>query len=159
MTVHSSVGPDPGGIARGAGPEKSENQVHASLARIAEEFAGTSDGQLSPGETPLVSDINDIVRPRTPAEACLAPTLALLGWAGEGRRIREALPHFDRIEGLEALRLVLTLLGYETTPHSVRLSEIADEALPCLFSPDGANVMLIAERASDRTLLVFDGSS
>jgi ABC-type bacteriocin/lantibiotic exporter with double-glycine peptidase domain len=136
-----------------------ENPVHASVARIAEEFASPSDSQPPSGDTPLVSDINEIVRPQTPAEACLAPTLALLGWAGEGRRIREALPHFDRIEGLEALRLVLTHLGYETTSHSVRLSEIADEALPCLFSPDGADVMLIAERASDRTLLVFDGSS
>ena len=65
-----------------------------------------------PVTTPLVVDINEIVQPQTPAEACLAPTLALFGWAGEARRIREALPHFDRIENIEALRLVLTLLGY-----------------------------------------------
>jgi ATP-binding cassette, subfamily C, bacterial LapB len=159
MTIHSSLGSDPGGASLGVDPEKPINPVHASLARIAEEFAGTSDGQLSSGETPLVVDINDIVRPKTPAEACLAPTLALFGWAGEGRRIREALPHFDRVENIEALRLVLTLLGYGTTHRSVSQSEIPDEAMPCLFSRDGSDVMLIAERCSDGTLLAFDGSS
>ena len=159
MTIHSSVGTDPGGVNLGAGPERRENPVHASFARIAEEFAGTSDRHLSSGETPLVVDINDIVRPQTPAEACLAPTLALFGWAGEGRLIREALPHFDRIESIEALRLVLTLLGFGTTQRSVKQSEIRDESLPCLFSRDGSDVMLIAERDSDGALLAFDGSS
>src|SRR6266851_3701573 len=72
MTIHGSVGPNLGGIGPGAGPEKLENPVHASLARIAEEFAGISDGQLSSGETPLVSDINDIVRPATALTSCLS---------------------------------------------------------------------------------------
>ncbi|MGC2809322.1 MAG: ATP-binding cassette domain-containing protein [Bradyrhizobium sp.] len=132
--------------------------MHASLARIAEEFAGPADEPLS-SEIPLVAEINYIVQPQTPAEACLAPTLALFGWAGEGRRIREALPHFDRIEDIDSLRLVLTLLGYGTTQQFVRLSEIADEAMPCLFSRDGSDVMLIVERERDGTLLTFDGSS
>ena len=82
MTIHGSAASNIGGISPNAGREKLENPVHASLARIAEEFAGTLDDQLSPEETPLVADINDIVRPQTPAEACLAPTLALFGWAG-----------------------------------------------------------------------------
>src|SRR5882672_7161778 len=158
MTIHSSVSPALDGIP-GAGPAKLDNPVHTSLTRIAEEFAGPSDAQLSSGETSLVTDINDIVRPQTPAEACLAPTLALFGWAGEGRRIREALPHFDRVESIEALRLVLTLLGYGTSQRSVRQSEIANEAMPCLFSCDGSDAILIVERHADGTLLVFDGSS
>src|SRR5271170_7116016 len=100
VTTHSSIASNIGGISLNSGLEKSENPVHASLARIAEEFSGALDDKLSAEKTPLVSDIDDIVRPQTPAEACLAPTLALLGWAGEGRRIREALPHFDRVEGI-----------------------------------------------------------
>src|SRR5438105_2030779 len=127
VTTHSSIGSNIGGITLNAGSEKLENPVHASLARIAEEFSGASDDKLSPEKTPLVSDINDIVQPQTPAEACLAPTLALLGWAGEGRRIREALPHFDRIEGIEALRLVLSFLGYGTTQRSTRQSALVHE--------------------------------
>ena len=159
MTTHGSDAAIGGGTDPNAGLKKPINPVHASLARIAEEFSGGLDDNLSPEETPLVSGINGIVQPRTAAEACLAPTLALLGWAGEGRRIREALPHFDRMESIEALRVVLSLLGYGTTPRSVRQSEISDEALPCLFSRDGSDVMLIVERDSDGTLLVFDGSS
>jgi ATP-binding cassette, subfamily C, bacterial LapB len=159
VTIHSGTETNSTGRRVDAGRDQLENPVHASLARIAEEFAGTSDDKLSPEKTPLVSDINDIVRPQTPAEACLAPTLALLGWAGEGRRIREALPHFDRIESIEALRHVLSLLGYGTTQQSIRPSLIADEALPCLFSRGGSDVMLIIERGSDGTLLVFEGGS
>ena len=135
---------------------KLDNPVHASLARIAEEFAGPSDAQLSSGETSLVTDINDIVRPQTPAEACLAPTLALFGWAGEGRRIREALPHFDRVESIEALRLVLTLLGYGTSQLSVRQSEIANEAMPCLFSTEALHP---GKSWSRQTSLVLYSSS
>jgi ATP-binding cassette subfamily C protein LapB len=149
MTIHSSLD----------AIVKVENPVHASLARIAEEFAGSSADQLSFGEMPLVADINDIVQPQTAAEACLAPTLALFGWAGEGRRIREALPHFDRIQSIESLRLVLTHLGYGTTQRSARQSEISDEAMPCLFSRDGSDVVLIVERERDGTLLAFDGST
>jgi ABC-type bacteriocin/lantibiotic exporter with double-glycine peptidase domain len=159
MTTHSSIGSEGSGLNLGSRPEKRENPVHASLARIAEEFSATSDRHLSPGDTPLVVDINDIVRPQTSAEACLAPTLALLGWAGEGRLIREALPHFDRIESIEALRLVLNLLGFGTTQRSVKQSEIADDAMPCLFSRHGSDVTLIVERNSDGTLLAFDGGS
>jgi ATP-binding cassette subfamily C protein LapB len=142
-----------------AGLKAAANPVHASLARIAEEFAGRADDSLSPEETPLVSNINSIVQPQTAAEACLAPTLALLGWAGEGRRIREALPHFDRMEGIEALRVVLSLLGYGTTRRFVRQSEIGDEALPCLFSRNSSEVLLIVERYSDGALLAYDGGS
>ena len=159
MTIHGGVDTDRTTIGPGTGTIRPENPVHASLARIAEEFASSLDSETSSGDAPLVSEINDIVRPQTPAEACVAPTLALFGWAGEGRRIREALPHFDRIEDLEGLRLVLTFLGYGTTPRSIRLSEITDEAMPCLFSRSGSDVMLIVERNSDGTLLVFDGRS
>jgi ATP-binding cassette subfamily C protein LapB len=158
MTTHSGVGSDLGKMSLRASPEKSENQVHAGLARLAEEFVGIPDGQ-SPAETTLISDVNDIVKPQTAAEACLAPTLELFGWAGEGRRIREALPHFDRIEDVEALRVVLTFLGYGTTQRSIKQSEIPSEAMPCLFSRTGADVMLIVDREPDGTLLAFDGSS
>src|SRR6266436_4022906 len=119
MTIHSSVSPALDGIPD-AGPVKLDNPVHASLARIAEEFAGPSDAQLSSGETSLVTDINDIVRPQTPAEACLAPTLALFGWAGEGRRIREALPHFDRVESIEALRLAYRRTAFRWHAAGIR---------------------------------------
>ena len=159
MTTRGSVDAIVGDVSQAAGRQKVENPVHASLARIAEEFADSSNDQFSFGEIPLIANINDIVQPETAAEACLAPTLALFGWAGEGRRILEALPHFDRIHSIESLRLVLTHLGYGTTQRSVRQSEISDEAMPCLFSRDGSDAMLIVERERDGKLLIFDGST
>jgi ATP-binding cassette, subfamily C, bacterial LapB len=135
------------------GPTVLENPVHASLARIAEEFGSARHAT----EASLVSVINDMVEPRTPAERCLAPTLALFGWAGEGRRIREALPHFDRIGDIEDLRSVLDRLGYGTSREVVKLSEMRSDLMPCLFSRDGIDVTLIVERDPDGTLLAFAG--
>jgi ATP-binding cassette, subfamily C, bacterial LapB len=136
-----------------------ENPVHASLARLAAEFGSVCVDSSGSAEESLISAINDIVQPETAAEACLAPTLALFGWAGEGRLIREALPHFDRIDNIEALRRVLSLLGYGTTRKFLRQSKIEPHALPCLFTRDGTDVMLIVDREPDGTLLAFDGKS
>ncbi|HEY6258942.1 MAG TPA: ABC transporter transmembrane domain-containing protein [Xanthobacteraceae bacterium] len=134
-------------------PTVPENPVHASLARIAKEF---DNGPRSAKASPL-SVINEIVEPETSAEACLAPTLALFGWAGEGRRIREALPHFDRIGDIEGLRSVLDRLGYGTSREAVKLSAIRSDTMPCLFSRDGVDAVLIVERDPDGTLLAFAG--
>ena len=92
-----------------------------------------SDDLSCSADESLISTVNGIVHPETAAEACLAPTLALFGWAGEGRRIREALPHFDRIENIEALRRVLSLLGYGTTRKFLRQSDIKPDCMPCLL--------------------------
>jgi ATP-binding cassette, subfamily C, bacterial LapB len=136
-----------------------ENQVHVDLARLAAEFGNVSDDSSGSAEESLISAINDIVRPETAAEACLAPTLALFGWAGEGRLIQEALPHFDRIDNIEALRRVLSLLGYGTTRKILRQSDIEPGSIPCLFTRDGTDIILIVDREPDGTLLAFDGKS
>jgi len=136
-----------------------ENPVHSDLARLAAEFANVSDDLARSPEESLISTINSIVQPETAAEACLAPTLALFGWAGEGRLIQEALPHFDRIDNIEALRRVLSLLGYGTTRQFLKQSKIKSRSIPCLFTRDGIDVTLIVDREPDGTLLVFDGKS
>jgi len=98
MTMHSSVSSDPRGVKLGVGLEKRENPVHASLARIAEDLRHFGSPFIVRG-TPLVVYIMTSSGPRRlPKRA--RPPLALFGWAGEGRLIREALPHFDRIESI-----------------------------------------------------------
>jgi ATP-binding cassette, subfamily C, bacterial LapB len=129
------------------------NPVHASLARIAKEFESARHSD----NTSLFSVVNDMVEPKTPAEACLAPILALFGWAGERRRIREALPHFDRVSDIDGLRSVLDRLGYGTSREAVKLSGIRSDFMPCLFSRDGIDATLIVERDPDGTLLAFAG--
>jgi ABC-type bacteriocin/lantibiotic exporter with double-glycine peptidase domain len=154
---------DPGSPLVGANQtpasEPIENPVHANLARLAAEFADLSDNLSSSPQEALIATINRIVRPETAAEACLAPTLALFGWAGEGRLIQEALPHFDRIDNVEALRRVLSILGYGTTRRFLKQSKIRSHSIPCLFTRDGSDVTLIVDREPDGTLLAFDGNS
>jgi hypothetical protein len=91
-------------------PGTAENQVHASLARLAAEFAAVSDDLSCSADESLISTVNGIVHPETAAEACLAPTLALFGWAGEGRRIREALPHFVSALAITAARFTAVVV-------------------------------------------------
>jgi len=65
------------------------------------------------------------------------PRWPCFGWAGgRGAEFVEALPHFDRIEDVEALRLVPHPFGLRNNakdPSSSR--KYLTEALPCLFSP------------------------
>ena len=157
--MHNDPGSHLADVHEGSASGTIENPVHANLARLAAEFASVSDDQSCSPEESLISTINSIVRPETAAEACLAPTLALFGWAGEGRLIREALPHFDRIDNMEALRRVLSLLGYETTRKFLRQSKIKSHSIPYFFSRDGTDVTLIVDRDSDGALVAFDGKS
>lgn len=75
--------------------------------------------------------------------ACLKPLLIGLGWTGNTRQIVEALPHFANSLGLTELRNVLAALGYQTRPKRVKLSDLDERILPCLFVPNsplpGAN--------------------
>jgi ATP-binding cassette, subfamily C, bacterial LapB len=159
VTTRSDPGSHLVGAAEGPPLETTENPVHAKLARLAAEFANVSDEFSCSPEESLISEINNVVQPATAAEACLAPTLALLGWAGEGRLIQEALPHFDRVDNVEALRRVLSLLGYGTTRKFQRQSEISSHAIPCLFTRDGTDITLIVDREPDGPLLTFEGKS
>ena len=157
--MQSNPGPHLAGTNQVPASEPIENPVHSNLARLAAEFANVSDDLARSPEESLISTINSIVRPETAAEACLAPTLALFGWAGEGRLIQEALPHFDRIDNIEALRRVLCLLGYGTTRQFLKQSKIRSHSIPCLFTRDGTDVTFIVDREPDGTLLAFDGKS
>ena len=159
MTTHSDSGSHLVGANQTPASETVENPVHANLARLAAEFANVSDDLSCSPEESLISTINSIVHPETAAEACLAPTLALFGWAGEARLIREALPHFDRIDNIEALRRVLSLLGYGTTRRFLKQSKIKSHSIPCLFTRDGTDITLIVDREPDGTLLAFDSKS
>jgi len=159
VTTHSDTDPRRIGANQTPVPEAVDNPVHATLARLAAEFTNVSDDLSCSPEESLISTINSIVHPETAAEACLAPTLALFGWAGEGRLIQESLPHFDRIDNIEALRRVLSLLGYGTTRRFLKQSKIKSHSIPCLFTRDGTDIILIVDREPDGTLLAFDGKS
>lgn len=138
--------------------ERGENVVHASLQRLAYELSQArpqlSDSAL---QELSVDDMNKVLVPETPAEACLAPLLLLMGWSGELRRIREALPHFDRVRNVASLRVVLAHLGHVTVDAKHNLRKLPADSFPCVVSEKNDQVWLVAERDEDGKLLVFDG--
>ena len=168
-------------------PADPEHAVHASMARLEREFirgggdpsAPSHDGaRTAPTPSPiavpgaavndlplsedaqdlLLEGVNELVAPETAAEACLAPLLAAVGWAAELRRVREALPHFDRVNDIESLRCVVARLGFGTAPCHVNVGDIPRNLLPAVFESDKGALSVIADSNPDGTLLVFDGN-
>jgi len=102
MTIHSSVSPL--STHPGCRPGEIGQPVHASLAGL-RRICRPSDanyllGKLRSSRTLMTS--SDLRR----RELAL-PHAALFGWAGRPPNSRSS-PHFDRVESIEALRLVLT---------------------------------------------------
>ncbi|MGE5515776.1 MAG: peptidase domain-containing ABC transporter [Bacteroidota bacterium] len=89
--------------------------------------------------------------------ACLLPLLKSLGWKGDPRNVAEALPHFANDLDLTGLRNVMATLNYSSRPERVRVEEIDDRLLPCLFLPDRDNALIIKSNR-DGVIQVFDSS-
>ena len=155
-----------------------EHAVHASMARLEREFirggGEPSAPSLSPIAAPgdpvdglalceesedmLLERVNELVAPTTAAEACLAPLLVAVGWVGELRHVREALPHFDRVHDTESLRCVVARLGFGTVPRYVKAGALPRNRLPAVFESDEGALSVIADSNPDGTFLVFDGN-
>src|SRR6202140_5573700 len=139
------------------------NEVHAEIARIAEAYGGTTSNISNPTHIDsaeddlLLSNLAAAIAPATPAEACLVPVLAAIGWAGVVREVKEALPHFDRIRDVEALRSVLARLNCQTYCKPINLTDVGIEMMPCLFSTNGVDVWFVVERGPSGELLLCDG--
>src|ERR1700686_1769661 len=139
------------------------NEVHAEIARIAEAYGGklssisNSRHIDSVEDDLLLSNLAAAIAPVTPAEACLVPALAAIGWAGVVREVKEALPHFDRVRDVEALRSVLARLNCQTYSSPINLVDLGTDMIPCLFSTNGVDVWFVVERGASGELLLFDG--
>src|ERR1700730_16041248 len=139
------------------------NEVHAEIARIAEAYGGTTSNISSPTHIDsveddlLLSNLAGAIAPVTPAEACLVPVLAAIGWAGVVRDVKEALPHFDRIRDVEPLRSLLARLNCLTYCKAINLNDVEPGMMPCLFSTNGLDVWFVVERGPSGELLLCDG--
>ena len=103
----------------------------------------------------LLDRVNALVAPTTAAEACIGPFLAAVGWAGDLRCVREALPHFDRVTDIESLRCVVARLGFGTAPRHVKDGGLSRNQLPAVFESDEGALSVIADSNPDGTFLVF----
>ena len=163
----SNTEPKAQGTAGAAGVSSEMHPVHAEFARIADAFTASAEEQSEaqsnasqiPDYDPLLVHVTKAIAPATAAEACLVAALAAIGWTGEIREIKEALPHFERVRGLESLRGVLARMNYHTSIEATTLDKITHRMLPCLFSVDGEQIIVIVDRAASGDLLAFDGAT
>ncbi|HYM98123.1 MAG TPA: ATP-binding cassette domain-containing protein [Aestuariivirgaceae bacterium] len=116
------------------------NAVHDRLDQLAEAYSGKSSVEA--------------MRPTGPG-ACLIPLLAAMNWPGHSRHLVEALPHLQTIEDIETVRAVLVRLNYSTEPVSVSPGGLDALELPCLYSSDGKNLLVLIVRI-DEGVEAFD---
>src|SRR5438105_2823694 len=127
------------------------NRVHDDLRRIAAAYGtATADFANLSGPDPdeedlLLSGLVAAIVPETPAEACLVPALAAVGWTGVVREVKEALPHFNRVRDIDALRGVLARLNYETFGRPAKLRTLTTDMMPCLFCTNGTDVKVVVD--------------
>ncbi len=112
----------------------------------------------SPLRSQTIEHIQTLISPQTDFEATISPLMELLGWAGELRRVREALPHFDRVHNIEMLRAFLARLDYETSYQYVDLEFMRADLLPCICELD-STLYLVSEKAANGTLLAFNAKT
>lgn len=151
--------------------------VHDAVERLTAEFASDkpSPSFQSPDEkkstferrsaagreswvndlAPSHDDIIKLIAPATAPERCLAPLLTALNWSGELRQLREALPHFDRVDTLEDLRSVLARLHYATFYQEIDDIAVGSIALPAIISSPSLGLLLIVADNANGTYLAF----
>jgi len=92
------------------------------------------------------------------AHNCLMPLLAALGWRGEERYLMESLPHFDEVEDIDDLRSVIARLNFNTSAAKISLSQLWDDALPCLFVDKQGALSVILQRDGN-SVSIFDSTT
>ncbi|MEP4377353.1 peptidase domain-containing ABC transporter [Roseibium sp.] len=87
---------------------------------------------------------------------CLKPLLEALAWRGDPRDLAEAMPHYVDDLNLIDFRNTLSQLNYDSHELRMKLGDIDESLLPCLFLTDqgAAQVVLAIE---DGDFLIFDG--
>ncbi len=121
------------------------NQVHAQQQKLAAALEVHSADNSEEKYTGL-------------AHNCLTPLLNALGWRGEERYLMESLPHFDEVEDIDDLRSVIARLNFNTSAHKTCLSQLWDDALPCLFVDKQGALSVVLQRDGNR-LSIFDSTT
>lgn len=120
---------------------------------------GIAGATSSPAAASHIDRLEDAFAAETPAGACLLPFLTAIGWTGETRHLYEALPHFDDVDDVEALRAVLSRLNLGTIPREGAPGDIPAELLPCLFHMPGGAVYVLIEPDRGEGVLAYDGTA
>ncbi len=100
---------------------------------------------------PFFAEPSDISR-------CLIPLLKALRWRGTALELAEALPHMVTNLDISGLRAVMLNLGFQAEQQRIRLADMDDRLLPCLFVPDREPARVILDRLPDGRFMFFDST-
>ncbi len=129
-----------------------DNAVHRQLRSLSAELKSAGSASASDGQDRVGS---------TPSEECLVPLLKELNWQGNDRLLFEALPHFDRIETFQNLRMVLNRLNVKTVPYRLSAASLTQVQFPCLrHTSDDVQILVGRTETGDfRAYSGRDGSA
>jgi ATP-binding cassette subfamily C protein LapB len=88
--------------------------------------------------------------------SCLIPLLKALNWHGNKRHLREAMPHVSQIHSESMFCEVMTNLNYSHKIVEVRLADIDERVLPCLFLQENYSPLVLV-KIDEGKLHVFNG--
>lgn len=136
MTIQDSIASPPGeGLAAGSADRRRRGAATRKTLPLLGGFKAESDLAL-----------------------CLIPLLSALGWRGDSRTVAEALPHFSDDLDLTDLRNVMAHLNYASRTMRLRLGEVDDRLLPCLFLVDHGPAYVLLSR-SEKGLRAFNAET
>lgn len=93
---------------------------------------------------------------KTSYENCLVPLLKALKWRGSMTSIKEAMPHFTRIQNPAAFCGVLENLAYEPSMLDLKIDEIDKRLLPALMVTQDNDVFVLLSFGKN-AFKIFDG--
>lgn len=94
------------------------------------------------------------------AGRCLQVLLAVMGWAGKDTHLVQALPHFEQVSDLPSMRAVLTRLSLAAEKHTIPLSELSDEKLPCIHhGRHGTVSVVLSIDHAQNTAVLYNGAT
>lgn len=129
--------------------EYTDNAVHRQWQDLSAELSSTTQSENRPAASEKSAHA---------AENCLVPLLREMHWQGNDRLLFEALPHFDKIETFQDLRVVLNRLNVKTIPYKGSAKDLSQSQFPCLLVTS-SDVLVIVSRAETGAFRAYSGKN
>jgi len=116
------------------GPEKSDselNKVHEQYLNLQQHFGGQSKDGAN-------SETNNL----TPYEICLHQLISVLNWSGDERHFMESLPHFESVNDLAVLQMVLSNIGFSSQRKKISFLKRSNNGFPFVLDFDDGPIII-----------------
>lgn len=88
----------------------------------------------------------------------LEPLVVALEWRGTYRQLIESLPHFSEDLNLTEFLNVMVAINYNHDKKHMRLNDVSEKFMPCIFIPADGTAMILLKR-NDDNVEVVDGKT